>query len=212
MFNYDALRSAPIRNHPTPHIVVENFLSPEVFHKLSPLFPEISQGGSFPAASFRHAPLFQQMLLEFEGEKLQKEVAQKFNLSLENPPTLLTLRGQTRPSDGKMHCDSKSKAVTILLYFNPLDKEWPENAGCLQFCDSADPKHLVSETANERAVPPKGGTLIIFPNSDHSWHGHLPYEGQRRTIQLNYMHHSWKAWLETKRHTLSALWKKWHHA
>ncbi|QCE33144.1 2OG-Fe(II) oxygenase [Acetobacteraceae bacterium] len=212
MFNYDALRAAQLRTHPTPHLIVKDFIKPPYLKKLLPLFPKISSGGSFPAFSFRHPPLFQQMLLEFQGEKLQQEILKKFNLSLKNPPKLLTLRGQTRACDGKIHCDSKSKAVTILLYFNAPEQEWQEGKGCLRFLNGPHPQNLLTPCSPNEMIVPTGGTLVIFPNTDHSWHGHLPYEGQRRTIQLNYMHHSWKAWFEMKRHALSAQWKKWHRA
>lgn len=211
MFDYDALRAAPLRSHPAPYSVVKNFLRPGTLQKLLPLFPKISAGGSFPAFSFRHPPLFQQMLLEFEGKQLQREIAEKFSLSLDEPPTLLTLRGQSRPQDGRIHCDSKSKAVTILLYFNHPRQKWLNGEGCLRFVENKDPENLLTPTSPDDIIEPSGGTLVVFPNTNHSWHGHLPYIGQRRTIQLNYMRHSWRAWLEARRHALSAQWKKWHH-
>jgi hypothetical protein len=32
-----------------------------------------------------------------------------------------------------------------------------------------------------------GGTLLAFRRTDHSWHGHKPFVGERRMLQLNYL-------------------------
>lgn len=36
-------------------------------------------------------------------------------------------------------------------------------------------------------VEPKGGTMLVFKRADNSWHGHHPYEGPRRAIQINWL-------------------------
>jgi SM-20-related protein len=36
-------------------------------------------------------------------------------------------------------------------------------------------------------VGPKGGTMLVFKRADNSWHGHHPYEGPRRAIQINWL-------------------------
>lgn len=33
-------------------------------------------------------------------------------------------------------------------------------------------------------VSPSGETSIAFRRSNHSWHGHLPSDGERRVIQF----------------------------
>lgn len=54
-------------------------------------------------------------------------------------------------------------------------------------------------------IQPLYGTLVAFRRSDHSWHGHLPYAGQRRVIQV--------AWLadadEVRRKTRRGRWSQW---
>ena len=37
---------------------------------------------------------------------------------------MATLRGQSREKDGRIHCDSTAKRVTVLLYLNPAGAEW----------------------------------------------------------------------------------------
>jgi hypothetical protein len=54
-------------------------------------------------------------------------------------------------------------------------------------------------------VPPTEGTLIAFRRSDHSFHGHKPYEGIRRVVMLNWMVDARAAQRERLRHGVSAL-------
>jgi len=49
-----------------------------------------------------------------------------------------------------------------------------------------------------------GGTLIAFLRSDHSWHGHLPFEGERRVIQFNWVRDDSSQRLALLRHRVSA--------
>ena len=53
-------------------------------------------------------------------------------------------------------------------------------------------------------VPPNGGAFAALRRSDRSWHGHLPYEGPRRCIMLNWMWSLKVREVERVRHRLSA--------
>jgi hypothetical protein len=57
-------------------------------------------------------------------------------------------------------------------------------------------------------VPPVDGTLLVFPNSPTSWHGHKRFIGQRYVIQMNYMTTGARARSELRRHQLSAFMKR----
>ena len=52
------------------------------------------------------------------------------------------------------------------------------------------------------------GTLLIFPNGPTSWHGHKTFNGERTSMQLNYMTTDQKARSELRRHRLSAFLKR----
>ena len=93
---------------------------------------------------------------------------------------MYTVRGMCRKRDGKIHTDSKTKIITVLLYLN--DDNWPTDGGRLRILRSGtDLEDFSAE------VEPKGGTLIMFKRSDNSWHGHQPFEGKRRALQLNWV-------------------------
>ena len=63
------------------------------------------------------------------------------------------------------------------------------SAGALRFLKRVD--SIDDLVAPE--VPPVYGTLVAFKRADNSFHGHLPFEGERRVIQV-----AWLTSLEEK--------------
>ncbi len=57
-------------------------------------------------------------------------------------------------------------------------------------------------------LPPVAGTLLAFKRSDNSWHGHKPFTGERRVIQLNWVTDEEIVRREQRRHRFSAMMKK----
>ena len=57
-------------------------------------------------------------------------------------------------------------------------------------------------------VAPDNGTLLVFKRSDNSWHGHHPFEGPRRSLQMNWMTSEGSRGWHKIRHTVSAAMKK----
>ncbi|GBQ65617.1 hypothetical protein AA103196_1173 [Ameyamaea chiangmaiensis NBRC 103196] len=202
-FDYDALARAPVATDPFAHCVVPNFIGPDDLNAVVASLPEMASGGSFPPESLALSPLVRAMTDELQGPRLKGLIAGKFGLDLDDAPTMLTLRGRTREKDGRVHCDSTAKRVTILLYLNPENESWARREGCLRLLRGPDD---VEDYVVE--VPPVNGTLLIFPNGPTTWHGHRQYVGRRYTIQLNYMETSAKARHEMRRHRLSALAKR----
>src|SRR6202035_4817786 len=90
--------------------------------------------------------------------------------------------GRCCAHDGKIHNDSTSKIITVLLYLNP---DWDDAGGRLRLLRSRDD---IDDVAVE--VPPSDGTLVAFLRSDRSWHGHLPFEGERRVIKFTWINDS----------------------
>jgi SM-20-related protein len=98
-----------------------------------------------------------------------------------------------------VHTDAKWKILSVLLYLNP---SWESAGGRLRLLRGKN----IEQTAVE--VVPKWGTLLAFKRSDHSWHGHLPAEGERRVVQLNWVTSQEKADSELNRHRRSGLFKR----
>ncbi|MCH4091311.1 2OG-Fe(II) oxygenase family protein [Acetobacter sp.] len=201
--DFAALAAKPVEKTPFPHVAVEHFIPQDELTALQTSLPQIGSGGSFPPEALTLTPLMQTLITQLEGPELRGIIARKFDLDLDDAPTMLTIRGRTREKDGRIHCDSIAKRVTILLYLNPPSAAFERQEGCLRLLNGPDD---VENFAVE--VPPVNGTLLVFPNGPTTWHGHRQYVGPRYTIQLNYMETGAKARSELRRHKLSALAKK----
>lgn len=179
ILNLEGLEKTQVRTEPFPFLVVPDFLNAELSNQVQQDFPKVDFPGSVPLSDLDSGPVFAQLVQELEGEALRTVIGRKFNIDLTNRPTLITVRGRTRKRDGRIHTDTKSKMVTLLLYFNP---EWNHEGGRLRMLRSGTD---LEDYAEE--ISPEFGTCIIFKVTDNCWHGHKPYEGKRRAIQLNYL-------------------------
>jgi hypothetical protein len=201
--DYEAFTATPLAERPFAHVIVRTFVPPAVLAAIQADLPKMPKRGSFPISALRLGPQAAALVAELEGPRFRAAVAAKFGLDLTGAPTMITLRGTSGPQDGRIHCDSKSKRVTILLYLNPATDAWSASAGCLRLLNGAD-----DIEAYAAEVPPVNGTLLVFPNGPTTWHGHKPFVGQRYVLQLNYMASDRVARSELRRHKISAFFKR----
>jgi SM-20-related protein len=201
--NYDAMRETPVVLRPFPHIVVPNFVPEPKLQKVIRDLPEFTKGGSFPVDSLHLGADADGLIRELEGETFRQIVTERFALDLRGAPTMVTLRGQSREKDGRIHCDSTAKRVTVLLYLNPRGALWARQEGCLRLLRSSE-----NIEDYEVEVAPVDGTLLVFPNGPATWHGHKQFVGRRYVVQLNYMSDDQAARSEIRRHRLSAIMKR----
>ncbi len=207
ILDFGALHAAPIADDPFPHLVVPGFVPPAALASVVADLPDIAAGGSFPPESLRLGPQGRGLMDELAGPLLREAIAAKFDLDLDDAPTMVTLRGRSREKDGRIHCDSTAKRVTVLLYLNPASAEWASKGGSLRLLRGADD---IEDYAVE--VLPTDGTLLVFPNGPTTWHGHKQHVGRRYVIQLNYMTADAAARSELRRHRISAFLKRLRHA
>ncbi len=202
-----ALSATPVATEPFAHVVVRHFVPPAELQAVVADLPEIAGGGSFPTSSLRLGPHATALMRAMEGDALRHALEAKFGLDLGNAPTMVTLRGRARARDGRIHCDSTAKRVTVLLYLNPTDAQWSQRGGSLRLLRGPD--DLESYAVE---VPPTDGTLLAFPNGPDAWHGHKSFEGRRYVVQLNYMTADAAARSELRRHRISAFVKRLRRA
>lgn len=198
--NIDKLKAAKVETEPYLYTVVPGFLGPESVAKINATYPNIEKGGSYPLDSLSENMTIKEVIEELDGPEFQKVVAEKFGVDLEGRPKMYSLRGYTRAKDGQIHTDSKDKIITVLLYLN---QDWKQEGGRLRILRNG---HDVDDYAAE--VAPDNGTLLIFKRSDNSWHGHHPFEGQRRSLQMNWMTSEGSKGFHRLRHKISAALKK----
>lgn len=196
ILDLDAFRAAPLARDPYEHIILPGFVKPEALRRLNVDYPHIKQTGSFPLDSLKFGPGFSELVDALESAEFRKAFEEKFGVDLSDRPTTITARGRCGARDGNIHCDSASKIVTVLLYVNA---GWDNSGGRLRLLRS---RENINDFAAE--VPPSGGTLVAFLRSDHSWHGHLPFDGERRVIQFNWVNDTGNQRFAIFRHRLSA--------
>jgi hypothetical protein len=198
-----ALARVPVQTDPFAHVVVPEFVPPAVLEEVLAGLPEMASGGSYPPDAVRLGPAARRLVDALLAPGLRDAIAAKFGLDLDGAPTMLTLRGRTRPRDGRIHTDSVAKRVTVLLYLNRQTDDWSKQDGCLRLLRGP---HDLEDFAVE--VPPVNGTLLVFPNGPTTFHGHKPFVGRRHAIQLNYMANDSLARSEMRRHRWSAFTKR----
>jgi hypothetical protein len=195
----ERLADTPLARDPFDHAIVPGFVRAEAAAAIDADFPQIDGGGSFPPESFHHGPAFAALIAELEGAAMRRAVEAKFGIDLSRRPTMVTLRGQSRGKDGRIHTDSASKLITALIYMNPA---WEADGGRLRLLRGpADIEDYAAE------VPPARGTLLVFRCAPNAYHGHKPFVGARRSIQLNWVTSAAVMKRELARHAVSA-WTK----
>ena len=200
---YHTLAATPVAADPFPHVIVPGFVPPGALDRVIADLPDLGRRGSFPIGSLRLGPAAQALMRDMAGPRLRAAIADKFGLDLHEAATMLTLRGRSGERDGRIHCDSTAKRVTILLYLNPDTEAWTRHEGCLRLLRGPND---IEDYAVE--VPPVNGTLLVFPNGPTAWHGHPRFVGPRTVVQLNYMTNDSVARSELRRHRISALFKR----
>lgn len=200
VLDLERFAATPLVREPFDHLIVPGFLRAEAMPQITADFPEIAEGGSFPVSSLRAGPAFERLIEEIHDRRTAEALGEKFGLDLADKPIMVTVRGQSREKDGRVHTDSRSKLLTVLLYLNDA---WDASSGRLRLLRRPDDlEDYVAE------VPPHQGTLLAFRCAENAWHGHKPFVGRRRSLQINWMHHGAVAWREQARHRLSALAKR----
>jgi hypothetical protein len=191
-----AFRATPLIRTPFEHLIVPGFIRREACPGILEAFPVLDRPGSFPLSETTFGPAFQALIDELGGPAMRRAFEEKFGIDLTGRPAMVTVRGQCQQSDGKIHTDAVSKIITVLVYMNP---KWEQSGGRLRLLRSAtDLDDVIIE------VPPEEGTLLAFRRSDNSWHGHKPFVGPRRVVQLNWVTDGWVVRREIGRHRVSA--------
>ena len=196
VLDLDRLRAAPLNHDPFDFVVVEQFLCADEQPSIFADFPDIRRHGSFPVEGLDYGPSFTRLVAALTGPALRNAIEDKFGIDLSERPTLLTVRGRSDGKDGRIHTDSKTKIITLLLYLNPV---WEHAEGRLRLLRG--PQDL-EDYAKE--VAPVAGMMVAFRRSERSFHGHHPHIGERRSLQLNWVTDESVVRRELSRHRWSA--------
>jgi hypothetical protein len=196
----DAFEAATLSREPFAYAMVPHFVKPEAMTAINADYPLVTHPGSFPLPTLEYGPAFAGLMAAIQGPEFTAAVERKLGVSLEGRPTMVTARGVSAARDGQIHTDSRTKLITVLIYMN---NAWEEKTGRLRLLRGPDDlEDVIAE------VPPDEGTLLIFKNEPHAWHGFHPFEGPRRVIQLNWVTDMGVVRREQFRHRVSAFFKR----
>lgn len=201
MINFSALSGTDVAATPFPYMAAQHVLDPAQLAEISRDFPDIRQPGVFAPSDLSYGTAFARLIEDIEGDALRGIMEQKFGVELGDKPLMITVRGMCQKKDGRIHTDSTDKVLTCLLYLN--DGGWNGHHGCLRLL--RDGKNLDDAIIE---VPPVGGNFVAFLRTDNSWHGHEPFEGQRRYVMFNWLRSNAALVKNVGRHKLSAAFKR----
>lgn len=167
---------------PFPLFALDGMLPADAIEAIDADFPRYRSAGFFPYADEDCGPAVRRLVAEMTSPEFGHAVGAQLGIeSLGDRPTLATLCRSLNRRHGTIHTDSRSKVATALLYLNA---GWPDtSAGCLRFLARID--DIDAQVAPE--VRPLYGTLAAFKREENSFHGHLPFQGERRVIQVAWL-------------------------
>ncbi|HEY8683096.1 MAG TPA: 2OG-Fe(II) oxygenase, partial [Rhodanobacter sp.] len=192
-----------VLQHPFPFMVAHGQLPDEARNDLDRDFPQYTSAGFFPYDPSDCGPTVNALIENMTTPAFASAVGQRLGIdNLGQYPTLVTLCRLLNKRHGTIHTDSKSKVATALIYLN---SQWPDTSdGCLRFLHKID--DIDSIVTPE--LTPLYGEFAVFKRCENSFHGHLPYEGERRVIQVAWLTSEKEKLRKTKRGKFSRAFKK----
>lgn len=200
IFDLQAFDAMPLNHDPYDYLIVEKFVKPDALARINADYPKIDDPGSLPVGGLKFGPSFQAMVDALESDEFRQAFERKFQIELTGRPSTITVRGRCGTRDGNIHTDSTSKIITVLLYLNTT---WDGQGGRLRLLRSGN---NIDDVATD--VAPLGGNLVAFLRSDRSWHGHLPFIGERRVVQFNWVKGKANQQMSMLRHGVSGALKR----
>ncbi len=197
----EKFRNADHQVDPFQFTIVPEFLSVERVKEVNADFPGIEKAGNFPIQDLAYGPHFKAFIEEIKSSAFREAIEGKFDVDLRGLDHLVSIRAFSHKTDGNIHTDAPAKIMTALIYLN---EDWSSTGGRLRLLRNAnDIDDYVAE------VPPVSGTLLMFKRSDNSWHGHKPFVGPRRTVQINWVTDAAAASKQYRPVTLKRKVKQW---
>jgi hypothetical protein len=192
-----------VLQQPFPFMIAHGQLPDDARSELDRDFPRYSSAGFFPYDPRDCGPSVNALIADMTAPAFAGAIGARLGIhNLHQYPTLVTVCRLLNKRHGTIHTDSRSKIATALIYLND---QWPDTSdGCLRFLHKID--DIDSLVAPE--LIPLYGEFAVFKRCDNSFHGHLPYEGERRVIQVAWLTSEEAKLRKTKRGKFSRAFKK----
>ncbi|NIX75510.1 2OG-Fe(II) oxygenase [Microvirga terricola] len=177
LLNTEAISQSRYSAEPYPHFLGAGLLREEAIPALRRDFPNITKPGYLTVDDVDLKGSFRALIDQLESPELTEVLSKRFGIDLHPYPRLTTIMKQSQPKYGVIHTDGPSKVMTMLVYMNDA---WQEGEGgrLRALYNGTDYEPYACE------VPPTMGTVFGFLRTDNSWHGHRPFAGERRVVQI----------------------------
>lgn len=180
IIDLERLASAKTFDAPYRHFFGEELLRAGSAEALQRDYPKLKNAGYLTLREIDPVGTFAEFLEELQGREVSAAVSERLQFDLVSRPKLVTVMRWSPLRAGRIHTDGKSKLATMLVYFN---SEWTAgSAGAIRVLNGPnDMNDMAAEVA------PLSGNFFGFLRSDNSWHGHLPYQGERKVVQITWL-------------------------
>lgn len=199
MLRYDSITATPASDYPFRNLIGADILPPDLEDQIASDFPQINKTGYMRPEDFPMGPAFKALLDEVRSEGFARAIGDKLGVDLVGKPTWVTVRKWSALKDGRPHTDGADKLASALIYLNRDGA----SGGNLRFLEGPDQAGLGTAEVN-----PGYGHFIAFPRLDNSWHGHAPFEGERRVVQIAWLVSEDAVARKAKRHGVTEFLKK----
>ncbi len=199
VLDLDMIRKAKLHREPYEYILNDRFVRSEAIPEVQKTFPNLRTAGFHPVDDIAVAGAFRDLIAEMKSAELSSALSDKFGIDFSKFPRFITIRKVSAAHEGRIHCDSESKVMSLLLYLND---GWSNPNGRLRVLRGSD-----SFDDYTTEIDPKTGTVFAFMRSDHSWHGHTPFVGERRVVQVAWLRNQDDVARKSKRHRMSGFLK-----
>jgi SM-20-related protein len=177
LVDVDAVRNAPHSREPYDYFLGSGILKAEAIPDLKRDFPAIEKPGYLTVDEVALKGRFKTLIEELESPDFTEVISRKWGRDMHPYPRLTTIMKRSQPKYGAIHTDGPSKVMTMLVYMN--DDWGADTGGRLRVL--YDGEHFEPYAVE---VPPTMGTVFGFLRADNSWHGHRPFTGERKVIQI----------------------------
>ncbi len=192
LLQLDRLAEQPATPVPFPHLTAVGVLAAEAKQDLARDFPDETKAGFFPVEQLSYGPSFAKLLDDLHQPDFSRIVGEKLNRDLVDRPKMIVVRKWSATKDGRPHTDGQDKVATALVYLND---DWTADGGALRFLEGPD-----LDGPGSAPIPARYGGFAAFARADDSWHGHKPFAGERRVVQVFWLKDEDAAARKTKRH------------
>jgi hypothetical protein len=192
LLSLETLAARPAATSPFPHLTAEGLLPETLKVDLARDFPDESKTGFFPVEQLSYGESFAKLLEDLRSPEFSRIVGEKLNRDLVNRPQMIVVRKWSASKDGRPHTDGEDKVATALVYLND---DWGSEGGALRFLAGPD-----LDGPGTDPIPARYGGFAAFARTDDSWHGHKPFAGERRVVQVFWLKDEDAAARKTKRH------------